>query len=189
MAAHYVLEVPGGGESVVKLRLTSGASMCKPDVDPFGPEFDEVFSDRKLEADDFYDRIIPESVGPHQRVISRQAYAGRWVWQQQLVGLQAEPRQMGREFIAPPSSPPPPSTLPPPPTGLLWTKQFYHYIVESWLEGDPEMPPPPSERKYGRNAQDWKHLFNRDIISMPDKWEYPWVRVGVSLGESGSIPG
>jgi hypothetical protein len=57
--------------------------------------------------------------------------------------------------------------------GLLWNKQFYHYIVRDWLEGDPQMPPPPQERLSGRNA-DWLHLYNRDIISMPDKWEYPW---------------
>ena len=59
--------------------------------------------------------------------------------------------------------------------GLLWSKQFYHYIVKDWLEGDPDHPPPPRERLSGRNAKDWQHLFNRDIISMPDKWEYPWV--------------
>ncbi len=57
--------------------------------------------------------------------------------------------------------------------GLLWSKQFYHYIVEDWLNGDPETLPPPEQRKTGRNS-DWQHLFNRDIISMPDKWEYPW---------------
>jgi hypothetical protein len=57
--------------------------------------------------------------------------------------------------------------------GLLWSAQFYHYVVKDWLEGDPEMPPPPAERKRGRNG-DWSHLFNRDVISMPDKWEYPW---------------
>ncbi len=56
--------------------------------------------------------------------------------------------------------------------GLLWTKQFYNYVVEDWLEGDPDHPSVP-ERKRGRNSL-WKHLFNRDIISMPDKWEYPW---------------
>jgi hypothetical protein len=57
--------------------------------------------------------------------------------------------------------------------GLLWGKQFYHYIVRDWLEGDPEQPPPPPGRLAGRNA-DWPHLYNRDVISMPDKWEYPW---------------
>ncbi len=56
--------------------------------------------------------------------------------------------------------------------GLLWSKQFYHYVVDSWLEGDPAVPP-PAKRKQGRNRQ-WRHFYSRDIISMPDKWEYPW---------------
>jgi hypothetical protein len=58
--------------------------------------------------------------------------------------------------------------------GLLWSKQFYHYVVEDWLEGDPEQPKPPASRLKGRNHE-WRHLFNRDVVSMPDKWEYPWV--------------
>jgi hypothetical protein len=57
--------------------------------------------------------------------------------------------------------------------GLLWSKQFYHYVVEDWLAGDPAGPAPPPQRRAGRNA-DWPHLFNADVISMPDKWEYPW---------------
>lgn len=57
--------------------------------------------------------------------------------------------------------------------GLLWSKQFYYYSVREWLEGDPSQPPPAPARSVGRNAQ-WKHLYNRDVISMPDKWEYPW---------------
>jgi hypothetical protein len=57
--------------------------------------------------------------------------------------------------------------------GLLWSKQFYHYVVKDWLNGDPQQPPPPEPRKAGRN-HDWPHLHNRDVISMPDKWEYPW---------------
>jgi hypothetical protein len=57
--------------------------------------------------------------------------------------------------------------------GLLWSKQFYHYVQREWLEGDPTGPPPPAERKHGRN-KDWPHLYNADVISMPDKWEYPW---------------
>ncbi len=57
--------------------------------------------------------------------------------------------------------------------GLLWSKQFYHYVVREWLEGDPSQPPPPPQRRGVRNA-DWVHLHNRDVISMPDKWEYPW---------------
>lgn len=57
--------------------------------------------------------------------------------------------------------------------GLIWSKQFYYFDVPRWLEGDPGLPPPPSERKQGRNC-DWGHLNNADVISMPDKWEYPW---------------
>ncbi|HRC44414.1 MAG TPA: glucosidase, partial [Nitrospira sp.] len=57
--------------------------------------------------------------------------------------------------------------------GLLWGKQFYHYDVDRWLKGDPAGPEPPRERLHGRNA-DWTHLYNADVISMPDKWEYPW---------------
>ncbi len=56
---------------------------------------------------------------------------------------------------------------------LLWNKQYYNYELETWLKGDPGMPPPPEARKDGRNHE-WKYLFNRDIISVPDKWEYPW---------------
>jgi len=57
--------------------------------------------------------------------------------------------------------------------GMLWSKQFYHYVIKDWLQGDPGNPPPPAERLKGRNSQ-WPHLYNADIISMPDKWEYPW---------------
>ncbi len=57
--------------------------------------------------------------------------------------------------------------------GLLWSEQFYHFDVDRWLAGDPGQPPPPESRRSGRN-RDWDHLNNKDIISMPDKWEYPW---------------
>ncbi len=57
--------------------------------------------------------------------------------------------------------------------GMLWSKQFYHFDVDRWLEGDSGQPVPPSDRKKGRNAE-WRHLNNADVISMPDKWEYPW---------------
>jgi mannosylglycerate hydrolase MGH1-like protein len=72
-------------------------------------------------------------------------------------GLSDEHRQISRQADA----------------GLLWSKQFYYYVVRDWLRGDLAQPAPPAERKSGRNA-DWSHLYNRDIISMPDKWEYPW---------------
>jgi len=57
--------------------------------------------------------------------------------------------------------------------GMLWSKQFYHFNVEEWLKGDPAQPAPPSERTKGRNCE-WRHMHADDILSMPDKWEYPW---------------
>ncbi len=57
--------------------------------------------------------------------------------------------------------------------GLIWSKQFYYLDVPEWLRGDPAQISPPVERQQGRNC-DWKHLNNADILSMPDKWEYPW---------------
>ncbi|MGD9906307.1 MAG: glucosidase [Vicinamibacterales bacterium] len=57
--------------------------------------------------------------------------------------------------------------------GVLWSKQYYHYVVRHWLQGDPAQPPPPDARRSGRNRE-WPHLYNADVISMPDKWEYPW---------------
>jgi hypothetical protein len=57
--------------------------------------------------------------------------------------------------------------------GLHWSKQFYNYVVADWLKGDPGCPPPPPQRLTGRNS-DWHHLYSRDVISMPDTWEYPW---------------
>ena len=60
--------------------------------------------------------------------------------------------------------------------GLLWSKQFYHYVIQDWLKGDPETPVPPTSRLTGRNSEaEWQQLFNKDVVSMPDKWEYPWV--------------
>ncbi len=57
--------------------------------------------------------------------------------------------------------------------GMLWTKQFYYFDIPEWLDGDELQPAPPEARKWGRNA-DWRHLNNQDILSVPDKWEYPW---------------
>jgi hypothetical protein len=58
--------------------------------------------------------------------------------------------------------------------GMIWNKQFYHYVVDTWLKGDPTMPPP--HRNTVRN-EEWKHLYNDDILAMPDTWEYPWFAV------------
>jgi hypothetical protein len=72
-------------------------------------------------------------------------------------GLNEEARHLQRQAFA----------------GLFWSKQYYHFVVEEWLNGDPKMPKPSDQRLSGRNSG-WRHLFNEDIISMPDKWEYPW---------------
>jgi hypothetical protein len=72
-------------------------------------------------------------------------------------GLNDEARQVQKQAFA----------------GLFWSKQYYHFVVEDWLVGDPAMPKPPPERWQGRDSA-WRHLFNEDVISMPDKWEYPW---------------
>ena len=72
-------------------------------------------------------------------------------------GLSEDARQVQRQAFA----------------GLLWSKQFYHYDVSRWLKGDAIGGEPPRERLRGRNS-DWTHLYNADVISMPDKWEYPW---------------
>jgi hypothetical protein len=128
-AAHFRLRIPAGGSVTLRGRLVQETEL--PEL-PFGPAFDDVFTARMLEADQFYRERVPETLPEPQRQVMRQGYAG-----------------------------------------LLWSKQFYHYVVRDWMEGDPNQPSPPAGRKAGRN-RDWSHLFNRDIISMPDKWEYPW---------------
>ena len=75
----------------------------------------------------------------------------------QKPGLSEDERRVQRQALA----------------GMLWTKQFYYYNIEQWLDGDPGLPPVPESRHAGRNHE-WEHLNNFDIISMPDKWEYPW---------------
>ena len=127
-AAHYIVEVPAGGEAVLRLRLHAEA---ESPGQPFGPEFQRTFEQRRREADEFYDARLPEGT-PDERGVVRQGYAG-----------------------------------------LLWSKQFFYYVVEDWLDGDPAQPAPPEGRRQGRNAE-WSHIHNRDVISMPDKWEYPW---------------
>ncbi len=128
-AVHYNLMVPAESEVVIRLRLrkTEGSHA----VDAFAG-FDDIFANRKWEADEFYDSIQSADLDADTKAIQRQAFAG-----------------------------------------LLWSKQFYHFEVRRWLDGDSATPKPPDARKGGRNST-WGHLFNSDVISMPDKWEYPW---------------
>jgi hypothetical protein len=155
MTAHYTFHLSPGESATVKARLTdldplgsmdpelpwiggkTGAGQYTPSAGSLAPEdfgegFDAVFTQRKKEADEFYESRIPGNLSPDARLVMRQAYSG-----------------------------------------MLWSKQFYHYDVESWLGGDPAGPEPPKVRLKGRN-KDWAHLYNDDVLSMPDKWEYPW---------------
>ncbi len=128
-AAWYQLTIPGGGESIVRLRLTNKAGLP---ARPFGPEFDAIITRRKAEVDEFYAAHRNAPLDPEERRIVRQADAG-----------------------------------------LLWSRQFYNYVVEQWLAGDPAQPPPPAGRRSGRN-RGWPHVHAREILSVPDTWEYPW---------------
>jgi len=125
----YRLSVSGRGSRCIRFRLTG-----RKIADPFSG-FDDIFGRRISEADEFYQRFIPEDPVSDVIAVQRQAFAG-----------------------------------------LLWNKQYYNYEIETWLNGDEGQPRPPEERKKGRN-HDWQFLFNRDIISMPDKWEFPWYAV------------
>ena len=99
-------------------------------ADPF-KDFNQVFKQRKSEADDFYQEIQHNLKTPDEKLVQRQAFAG-----------------------------------------MLWNKQFYYYDLDVWLNGDEGNKVSP-HRRVGRNSK-WTHLHHFDIISMPDKWEYPW---------------
>jgi hypothetical protein len=150
-AAVYQLQVPAGGEATVRLRLTAAGEASK---EPFGRKFDRIMEERKQERDEFYDGIfrwaeeLGKSNGPRPDGGSPAKAPSLF---------SAEDRNVTRQAFA----------------GLIWSCQFYHYIGDDWLEGDPNSPPPPAERLKGRN-HDWRHLYCRDVMSMPDKWEYPW---------------
>ncbi|MDR3618336.1 MAG: glucosidase [Paludisphaera borealis] len=128
-AAHYILDIPAGGQATVRLRLSAESE--KPAGDPFGPDFATVFDARVRETDAFYEARIPCELTDDERLVSRQAYAG-----------------------------------------LLWSKQFYEYILPEWLDGDRGQPRPSDARRRHPNRA-WPHLYSRDVLSTPDKWEYP----------------
>jgi len=125
-AAHYVLDVPGGGSKTVRLRLTAA-----PLDKAFG-DFEGIFKSRVADADEFYDRISPASLNEDQRRVHRQALAG-----------------------------------------MLWSKQYYYFDVDRWLQEHKSHPLLESAGPAVRNME-WFHMLNADVISMPDKWEYPW---------------
>jgi Mannosylglycerate hydrolase MGH1-like glycoside hydrolase domain len=125
-AAHYRLQVPAGGSTTVRLRLCA-----TPPADPFSA-FNETFSKRLADANEFYDRITPESLTEDQKRVHRQALAG-----------------------------------------MLWSKQYYYFDLDTWLDEHHAHPLLGGGQGRARNTE-WFHMLNSDIISMPDKWEYPW---------------
>jgi Mannosylglycerate hydrolase MGH1-like glycoside hydrolase domain len=125
-AVNYDIMVNAGQSVTLRFRLAPGSI-----TDPF-KNFDDVFNQRKGEADEFYEDLQQDIQSDDEKLVQRQAYAG-----------------------------------------LLWSKQFYYYNVDQWLNGDLAHPALPHQRRFGRNHQ-WRHLNNADIISMPDKWEFPW---------------
>ena len=127
--AHYALTVAPGETVTIQARLNERQPASTSE---FGLGFDAVFADRRRDADEFFDTVIPTTLSDDAKRVARQAFAG-----------------------------------------LLWSKQYYHYVVKHWLEGDSGQPAPPAGREHGRNRE-WTHLYNADVISMPDKWEYPW---------------
>ncbi len=125
-AALYVLDVPAGGSKVVRLRLSA-----KPAPGSFAT-FDQTFTQRLADADEFYQRITPQSLREDERRVHRQALAG-----------------------------------------MLWSKQYYFFDLDRWLEEHNSHPLMGSGKGGARNPE-WYHMLNSDVISMPDKWEYPW---------------
>jgi hypothetical protein len=126
-AARYILDVPAGGSTIVRLRLSAVAP-----AEPFGDGFDATVARRLDDADEFYNRITPPSLSEDERRVHRQALAG-----------------------------------------MLWGKQYYLFDVDTWLKEHDAHPLVGTGRRKVRNTE-WFHMFNGDVISMPDKWEYPW---------------
>ena len=123
----YDYSIAGGESKNIYLRLTN-----KELSNGFEEGFENIFSQRKAEADEFYDAILPKNITPELRNIQRLAFSG-----------------------------------------ILWSKQYYHYDVERWLTTSDGITPVNQGKLNGRNHE-WKHLKNQHIILMPDKWEYPW---------------
>ncbi len=146
-AANYHLTVPADGEVSIKLRLVEGDGK-RAALDSFGSDVQGVLpkAPNKTPFADF------DSIFASRLAEADEFYAG-------LItdDISDDARSVQRQAFA----------------GMLWSKQYYHFVIRDWLIGDPAMPKPPASRLRGRN-HNWPELFNADVISMPDKWEYPW---------------
>jgi hypothetical protein len=128
-SAHFALQVPGGGQAAVLVRLT------REDPEALAAPFagaGELIARRRAEADEFYDAHTPPKVSADAKAVMRQALAG-----------------------------------------MLWSKQCYFFDVDQWLRERHSHPLRAPAQQGTRNAS-WFHMFNHDVVSMPDKWEYPW---------------
>jgi hypothetical protein len=143
-AAHYARVIPAGGAWTLRLRLSQTTS------DPIGP-------DQEVPGAAAPDRVPPAPFRDFDELVETRRAEADLYYDALPAEMTADERLVFRQAIA----------------GLLWSKQFYHYVVRDWLSGDPGQPPPPASRLRGRNA-DWRHLFNERVMSMPDTWEYPW---------------
>ena len=155
MAAYYPTRLKPGESVTLKLRLTDLDPLGSMNTDSEMGEFGSGPGERERapgvpETNDFG----AEYEGVFQR---RMKEADEFYDSRIPKRLSADARMVMRQAYA----------------GMLWSKQFYHYDVDRWINGDPAGPLPPTPRKQGRN-KDWAHLYNDDVLSMPDKWEYPW---------------
>ena len=155
MAAHYPLQLGPGDAATLKLRLT--------DLDPLGcmdadsPMVGTITSPAHQERAEGVPGTNDFANGFDALFVQRQKEADEFYSSRLSKQLSSDAHKVMRQAYA----------------GMLWSKQFYHYDVHTWLDGDPAGPAPPEERLQGRNKE-WTHLYNDDVISMPDKWEYPW---------------
>ncbi len=184
-AAHYVVTVAAGGKQEIRLRLsktqsreigspegfnvnspgcnpgkTSGNDLNPGGVQPFDPSgvvsaksTSPRVSPGAIHIDSLRESFTDFDAIFRQRIDEADAFY-REV-QQDIPD--ADARLVQRQAFA----------------GMIWSKQFFYYDVREWLQGDKNQPPPPADRQHARNSE-WDHLNNADIISMPDKWEYPW---------------
>jgi len=155
VAAHYPLQLGPGDVATLKLRLT--------DLDPLGgmdgdsPMVGTITSPAHQERAEGVPGTNDFAKGFDALFVQRQKEADEFYSSRLSKQLSSDAHKVIRQAYA----------------GMLWCKQFYHYDVHTWLDGDPAGPAPPEERWQGRNKE-WTHLYNDDVLSMPDKWEYPW---------------
>jgi hypothetical protein len=144
-AAHYRLVLEPGASAVVRLRLAQqGATPVSADR---GAKGQGTTAPALLQPIEGFDRLLE----------TRRREADEFYATVIPDRLGADGKNVMRQALG----------------GMLWSKQWFHFVVRRWLDGDPTQPPPPPERRNGRNRE-WTHLYNDDVISMPDKWEYPW---------------